>query len=119
MCGLPHLFSEDITKRVCVDVVLGKADSALWWRYSVFPYKKFLFLCVATQSFASLQKILSCTFSSIILSSDLEKKNCLLLSTQFKLFFFKKKAPDFFSPSLSNGWDVVFAFFMESLNNLG
>lgn len=28
MCGLPHLFSEDITKRVCVDVVLGKADSA-------------------------------------------------------------------------------------------
>jgi len=73
MCGLPHLFSEDITKRVYVDVVLGKADYACNTD-SVFSYfKKLLFLCVTTQSSVSPQKISSCTFSSTILSPDLEK----------------------------------------------
>lgn len=31
----------------------------------------------------------------------------------------KKRHLIFFPPSLSNGWDIVFTFFMESLNNLG
>lgn len=42
LCGLPHLFSEDITKRVRVDVLLGKANSlyigSMFFLLSVFCF---------------------------------------------------------------------------------
>lgn len=53
ICGLPQLFSEDITKRVCVGVVVGKADSACNVD-SVFSLLRSFCFCVATS--ASLQK---------------------------------------------------------------